>query len=391
MDSSSSPIKPLARNKTFHPEREPLRRATTLQLDSEKVQGPVKFLNPTQARFTQIQPSVPEDEELSLPPPSPRAETPTATLQTRPTGFRAPQPALTYQWTSRNSRKGRHTLLITDDHLKDPDITAPEPTTGASQIFRNIGRMFTSFPEGDVSFDVALLFTVGSAIFVLNGFFCFLPLAYPESAFDGEVLWGGGITAFAGIVIFEIGGYLSFLEAINEDHADSFGWAVEQLAEHPFDNQVEHDRVRPISRQDNMTSTIGKRSARRKTSIVTLTSSPAHAGPQTWQWLPSSRLLRTHYMHSIGFLACLILLASITIFCIAAICSLPPLYARLDTKAKLVGAYWAPQLVGGVGFVVAGVLFTVETQETWWKSAPGVLGWWIGVWSFVGGVVRSTP
>lgn len=92
-------------------------------------------------------------------------------------------------------------------------------------------------------------------------------------------------------------------------------------------------------------------------------------------------------MHDLGFLACAILFTSVVVFCIACISALPPIYTALDTSAKLIGAYWAPQLVGGVGFVIAGAMFTMETQEYWWLPAPDVLGWHIGMGNLVGGIV----
>ncbi|KAK5736449.1 hypothetical protein LTR17_007445 [Elasticomyces elasticus] len=49
-------------------------------------------------------------------------------------------------------------------------------------------------------------------------------------------------------------------------------------------------------------------------------------------------------------------------------------------------AYWIPQIVAAACFLVASIMFTLETQEKWWKPEPKVLGWWIGVWSIIGSV-----
>jgi hypothetical protein len=48
--------------------------------------------------------------------------------------------------------------------------------------------------------------------------------------------------------------------------------------------------------------------------------------------------------------------------------------------------YWTPQVLGGLGFIVSGTLFMLETQTKWWKPAPKALGWWIGLWNLIGGV-----
>lgn len=185
------------------------------------MQGPVSFLNPTRARFTEVQPStIPEDDD---------AETTEALrgevhpLPSRPTGFRAPQPALTYQWTSRNSRKGRQTLLITDRDIERTGVSTPAPSNTFSQIDAILARMFTTFPAGDISFLVAFLFTLGSLIWILNGAFAMLPFWAPGEVPPAVALNGGGITAFIGGLVFAVAGVLAELEAINEERTGCFG------------------------------------------------------------------------------------------------------------------------------------------------------------------------
>lgn len=56
----------------------------------------------------------------------------------------------------------------------------------------------------------------GSVIWVINGFFVWLPLAAPSTEFSGEADVGGGWTAFIGATIFEFGSVLLMLEAVNE-------------------------------------------------------------------------------------------------------------------------------------------------------------------------------
>lgn len=83
--------------------------------------------------------------------------------------------------------------------------------------------MFTCCPIGDISFNVAILFTIGSAVWTMNGLFTLLPLTDPAKVAPGMTLFGGGITAFIGGLIFQAGGTLVLLEAINEDRTDCFG------------------------------------------------------------------------------------------------------------------------------------------------------------------------
>lgn len=384
-----------ARSNTFRPERQPFHRTTTLRLDSHRVHGPVSVLNPTTARYKHVESAIREDDvPHSVPDFIQSTDSVTEpTVIARPTGFSAPQPALTYQWTSRNSRKARQTVLIDKNRILD--VAAPQPTSSPRHILHTIGRMFISFPVGDVSYDVAILFTLGSAVWVLNGFFTVLPYSAPESKFPGEALYAGGITAFIGILIFLLGGYLMLLEAVNEDRTDFFGLAVEQLCEHPFDcppsHNVEEATTRLVDRRDTLTGDIVRRATQRNASVITLTSGAptSEEAGKTWRWLLAFTELCSHYLHDLGFLACAIMSISIVVFCIPCIVALPPIHNALDTPAKLIGAYWAPQVVGGVGFVISGAMFTIETQERWWLPAPDVLGWHVGLWSFFGGIVNA--
>jgi len=58
----------------------------------------------------------------------------------------------------------------------------------------------------------------------------------------------------------------------------------------------------------------------------------------------------------------------------------------LHSTAQINGAYWVPQVVGGMGFVISGALFMIETQKRWYLPALSVLGWHIGMWNLIGGI-----
>lgn len=88
--------------------------------------------------------------------------------------------------------------------------------------------MLTTYPFWDISYLVAIIFTFGSVIWVLNAFFVWLPLQNPPG-FEGEIANAGGITAFIGATVFEIGSVFLMLEAVNERRSGCFGWAVEEV------------------------------------------------------------------------------------------------------------------------------------------------------------------
>lgn len=44
------------------------------------------------------------------------------------------------------------------------------------------------------------------------------------------------------------------------------------------------------------------------------------------------------------------------------------------------------QVVGGVGFIISGLLFMLETQPNWYTPALTTLGWHIGLWNLIGAI-----
>lgn len=140
-----------------------------------------------------------------------------------------------YLWTSRDNRKGRHRLIVdpeaqpnTSSFSDQAHCSNPPATNRWRPVLRTIWRMVTHYPVWDISWLVAYIFTWGSVVWVLNGLFTFLPLAQPAWTFWGEALTGGGVTAFVGCCIFEIGSALLLLEAVNTNREGCFGWAVQQ-------------------------------------------------------------------------------------------------------------------------------------------------------------------
>ncbi|KAI0139338.1 hypothetical protein GGR57DRAFT_496214 [Xylariaceae sp. FL1272] len=283
-------------------------------------------------------------------------------------------------WRSRDNRKGRHAILgmykkiptrIAEDHVARHSLNHPHATDTLRESMRGIGKMFVRYPVWDVSYDVALIFTLGSVIWVINGFFVWLPVQYPSTRFSGEVTTGGGITAFIGATVFEFGSILLMLEAVNENKTDCFGWALEEAFEsrgvllRPAPEECDHHH-----------------SVKQKF-LSDPTSSEKENHGRTWEWWPTWHELKTHYFRELGFLACLSQFIGATIFWIAGFTSLSPIYESLSVRATN-GAYWSTQVIGGTGFIISSWLFMVETQSKWYIIAPTVLGWHIGFWNLVG-------
>lgn len=254
--------------------------------------------------------------------------------------------------------------------------------------------MLVSYPVWDISWCVAWIFTLGSVLWVLNAMFVFLPYIAPSSTFKDEILTAGGVTAFIGATIFEIGSVLLMLEAINENRAGCFGWAVEQVYDEHRERgkglTIRPDKAGCSHHHQNRSNLVGEPNVV-KSGQASTTSSSSEPEKQTgdsgksWSWYPSRHDLRTHYAHDLGFIACSSQMAGATIFWISGFTALPGINNKLSHGA-LDGIYWVPQVLGGCGFIISGSLFMLETQKKWWKPAFGVLGWHIGMWNLIGGI-----
>lgn len=66
-------------------------------------------------------------------------------------------------WRSRDNRKGRHAVIVFSDDTSDKHDAVSHPNASASlkEVIRGIWKMFVRYPVWDVSYDVAILFTLG--------------------------------------------------------------------------------------------------------------------------------------------------------------------------------------------------------------------------------------
>ncbi|KAJ5468735.1 hypothetical protein N7475_006487 [Penicillium sp. IBT 31633x] len=368
----------MTRHSQFQAGRKPLGHHG-LQLKEVHVTGPLRFFNPTSARYAPISHQARE-------------------ANAKPTNETHAKPQVERLWRSRDNRKGRHALRVnTKISPEETGFIAPPLTRSASAIAKGIIRMFSYAPYWDVSYLVATIFTLGSAVWIINAFFSWLPLQDPKTEFHGESLVGGGVTAFIGATIFEFGSVLLLLEAINANHTGCFGWALETVLLKSSDedgHQQAMTEVRPTLSEcehhhANRRSFLrGKRihideSARSLADATGyVTSSP---DGRSFRWFPSMSELRSHYLHELGFLASFVQFMSASIFWIAGFTALPGI-ANHMSQGLTDGVFWTPQIVGGSGFILSGLLFTLETQPKWYIPAWHVLGWHIGFWNFIGGI-----
>ena len=221
--------------------------------------GPFAFLNPTLRRYAlDSQPAERESSSEQYQKPA-DTENGEFTAGHSPTKKRQEIRAKNVErkWRSRDNRKGkltpvlhksllthcttpgRHAIVVTPAVDQNAQYLTPPPTNTLKEILKGIWRMFSTYPYWDVSYLVALIFTWGSVVWCINAFFVWLPLQMPSSEFPGEIADAGGITAFIGATIFEIGSVLLMIEAVNENRADCFGWALEEVLEERGHDEVE--------------------------------------------------------------------------------------------------------------------------------------------------------
>ncbi|KAI4139183.1 MAG: hypothetical protein L6R39_006433 [Caloplaca ligustica] len=315
---------------------EPFRSHEALQLQHSHTDGPFPFLNPTQAHFRHAPPSNGTGSERTG-----SADSPDISPST-----------IEFQWRSRDNRKGRHTLLTDTRSEHAAQVEKPPRTATWRATGRGILRMALVYPYWDISYLVAIIFTLGSVVWVVNSFFVFLPLPAPSTEFDDEILTAGGVTAFIGATIFEVGSVLLMLEAMNEERSGCFGWAVEKaLKDHEIGGS--HYTIKPdlggcAHHHPNKKNLVGKGDGNYSDKESNKT-----GGGRSWTWFPSTYELKTHYLREIGFLACLFQFLGATIFWISGFTALPGVNNEMS-QGLLDGLFWTPQVIGGSGFIVSG-------------------------------------
>lgn len=320
---------------------------------------------------------------------------------------------LSFVWRSRDNRKGRHALVLRrgDDGQMQPHGTL-EPTNSLPATLRGICALFTRFPYWDISWCVAIVYTLGSMVWVANGFTGVLSLVGKGSS--KQLTSANTWTAFAGASIFFLGSYLLFLEAVNANRTGCFGWVVERTVKgirpeaevhpgdcehhyhakdkHPhtdeaYEDENDGDNIQDFGSEDDghdeATANGWHHSGFQDRISASEDEETDHPHSYNWLWLPSWRHLRTHFIYEIGFLACAIQLVSGSLFWLSKFTTLPGITEQIS-QPVLDGTNWAPQIVGCIGFIVASLLFMLETQHKWYVPAPNILGWHVGFWKLVG-------
>ena len=323
-----------------------------------------------------------------------------------PEGDHSDPKELALLWRSRDNRKGRNSIAIPSRKSHAP--LKSRAMIKLSECGRNILAMCTTFPYWNMAFWSGWSYSIGSILFVIDGAWSWGPIAFPGTDFSGEAEYGVPLCFFFGAIFYQIGATMAYLEAINDGSFQ--GSALKRLLEgheqdqkemldaklHAFfGHMVPHHKSKEVAidpeagwktkdlhqRPGSMYSVGDRRGG--------IDHGPAEEGEVseylTWRWWPTWHALRTHHIFEIGYVACTIQLFGATLYGMTGIVVLPGILDSLKPWQEL-GAYWVPQVVASMCFLTAGIMFTLETQEKWYKSEAKTIGWWIGAWATIGSV-----
>jgi hypothetical protein len=125
--------------------------------------GPIAALNPT-TRYMSIDHKTPETAaDLTNEPLQQQQEDSQGSQQSAQPLHRHKRDhhGATYVWRSRDNRKGRHAVVVRPSYQHGEEGAGPKRTDTFEATLRGLGKMVTRYPIWDVSYDVAVVFTLG--------------------------------------------------------------------------------------------------------------------------------------------------------------------------------------------------------------------------------------
>jgi hypothetical protein len=283
--------------------------------------------------------------------------------------------------------------------------------------------MFTTFPYWDMAFWSGWSYTWGSILFVIDGAWAWTPLRWPDSEFKGESEYGVSLLFFFGALFYQLGATMAYLEAINdgsfggramkrhlEGHDDDAKRLMDEKLHLFFGHMVPHHHHhdagndnKEMEKQKQVDPEAGWNTRdrhERPGSIYPTNKAPpprrggVDMGPTeegefheylTWRWWPTWHAFKTYHIRQMGYVACIIQLFGATLYGICGVISLPGILSNFQPW-QLLGGYWIPQTVASVCFLTAGIMFTLITQDKWYRPLPHRIAWWIGIWATIGSV-----
>ena len=378
-----------------------------LRLKDAEFGGPSRHMNPTSAKLS-IQAG---GESRRF-----RSDASTDGQSQIPPSSGDPVKDFQIEWRSRDNRKGSMAVPVSP---RGGSLTM-RMAFASKDIGQGVWRLFSTFPYWDMSFWSGFTYSIGSALFVIDGFWAWLPLAAPSTENEGLTTYGVPLAFFFGACFYQTGAVMAYLEAINDG---SFAGSAmkrlllghdreakeildEKLSNFFHQKQNDHHEKKEDAeeqREKQVDPEAGWRTLNRRKRPGSIYPQGMRPAPRRggldlgepeegetveyyqWRWFPTWHRLRTHHIYEIGYLSCTIQLFGVTLYGVTSIVILPGILDSLSRWQEN-AAYWIPQIVASTCFLVASFGFTWETQVKWYMPEFHVLGWWIGWWCIVGSV-----
>ncbi|GHJ84515.1 hypothetical protein NliqN6_0917 [Naganishia liquefaciens] len=284
--------------------------------------------------------------------------------------------AQSVKWSSRRARKARYAPRIHHIHNPELPISLDAKHKLGTAVIRaaSVESKLKPHLDADVSFWIAVLFTLGSVVWVVNGFLVLLPI-YRSSLNAVSYYRAAAATAFLGGTIFEVGSYLMVVEALNRGRETNFGSSLYSFVHSKADSELHQKHRRSMSEKTVSPDGVEEAGDERWLDDTTSEKKFVWWGKGLW--------------HDIGYDAAYIQLWAATVFWVATITGLPGVIKGFPDNPSVAITdvfYWTPQVVGGSGFMLSAILLMLEVQTRWWKPALSDIGWHIGFWNLVGAV-----
>lgn len=303
--------------------------------------------------------------------------------------------------------------------------------TSMSKPGRCLQLMCIKYPIRDMAWATGIVFTIGSALFVINGFFLVLPVVAPNLTFATEASYAAPITSLAGGIIFVVGGLAGYLEGLNAKRGGGMlvtqGIRVDREVSSMEVGMKSDEISLPLS-DTSSSDNISLRQTPRATSPSVATTHPRHVYPSdtypsdtypttniyssatqtvypnatshnitnatpqlamrgspTFIWIPSLRQLSTHYLRDQAFMGALIQFIGTFIFLFAIITGLPGVMDLTNIPILFLWNLF-PATLGGVLFVTASTLQMLSAQDKWYVPKPLSVEWHLGASNLIGSI-----
>jgi hypothetical protein len=316
---------------------------------------------------------------------------------------------------SRPHRKNRYAEFSPDEkHWQHLAVIPKWP-----QVFR--------LDFNNISWHVAVWFTLGSIAWVVNGQYAMWP-RQGDSDLQVNVNLTG-YSALAGGLLFWIGAYLSIVEALNEKENMNYGielrHVLDKLEEEPRDIQqfirnkmkLHHQNIKagtlPTTGNGHISGKGGvaehhgachvvytddkDKISNPKESIATSDANSTNGtsngsennskkenvdrlkkSVKKWRWWGTET-------SSIGWWASIIQFTGATAFTVSVITGTPGVLADSQWQVET-ALSWTMQVIGSLGFIISSLILMLEEQREWYIPALDRIGWHSAFWNLIGSI-----